>query len=232
MPQKIDSPLRSVTDEVPLVSARDKFTLVVLGASKVGKTTIVQQFLYGNPPEKYVPTVEEFHQGELEFDGTSVTLDIIDTSGAMEFPAQLKVNIQKADAFLLVFSYNNQESFEQAARLRDLILKLNNKDPKIVVVGNKGDLLHDAPERCAISRELAESLAVIDWEVGFVDCCAKENRNVLEIFNRLLALCGLPYELPEKPKKSKLRKTSLPSFVANPSDPKVSGRRHNSCNVS
>ena len=60
-----------------------------------GKTTIVQQFLYGNPPEKYVPTVEEFHQGELEFDGTSVTLDIIDTSGAMEFPAQLQVNIKK-----------------------------------------------------------------------------------------------------------------------------------------
>lgn len=138
-----------------------------------------------------------------------------------------------ADAFLLVFSYNNQESFEQAARLRELILKLNDKDPKIVVVGNKGDLLHDAPERCAISRELAESLAVIDWEVGFVDCCAKENRNVLEIFNRLLTLCGLPYELPEKPKKSKQqRKTSLPSFVANPSDPKISGRRHNSCNVS
>lgn len=60
-----------------------------------GKTTIVQQFLYGSVPEKYTPTIEEFHQGEMDFDGTSVTLDIIDTSGAMEFPAQQQLNIKK-----------------------------------------------------------------------------------------------------------------------------------------
>lgn len=73
-----------------------------------GKTTIVQQFLYGHPPEKYVPTIEEFHQGELEFDGTSVTLDIIDTSGAMEFPAQLQVNIQKGMFTLCLLGCNER----------------------------------------------------------------------------------------------------------------------------
>ncbi|OQR74177.1 GTP-binding protein Rhes-like [Tropilaelaps mercedesae] len=294
MPQKLDSPLRTVEAvEGPLVSARDHFTLVVLGTSKVGKTTIVQQFLYGSAPEKYTPTIEEFHQGEMEFDGTSVTLDIIDTSGAMEFPAQQQLNMQKgthactflltarmfrsrvlrnlvlpkvsdgclflsrfvlrseenvqlcnlkttnqhitdlsADAFLLVFSYNNRDSFEQIGQLRESILRLNRKDPKMVVVGNKGDLLEDSPERCVVTRELAESLAVLDWEVGFVHCWARENRCVVEIFNRLLSLCGVPYELPEKPKKSKQRKGSLPTFVASPSDPKIAGRRHNSCNVS
>ena len=54
-----------------------------------------------------MPTVEEFHQGELEFDGTSVTLDIIDTSGAMEFPAQLQVNIKKGiPAFIPSFNFS------------------------------------------------------------------------------------------------------------------------------
>ncbi|XP_022664758.1 ras-related protein Rap-2b-like [Varroa jacobsoni] len=233
MPQKLDSPLRTVeTDESPLVSVRDRFTLVVFGAPKVGKTTIVQQFLYGSAPEKYTATIEEFHQGEMEFDGTSVMLDIIDTSGAMEFPAQQQLNMQKADAFLLVFSYNNRDSFEQICQLRESILKLNRKEPKMVVVGNKGDLLEESPERCAITRELAESLAVLDWEVGFVHCWARENRCIVDIFNRLLTLCGVPYELPEKPKKSKQRKSSIPTFVASPSDPKIAGRRHNSCNIS
>lgn len=74
--------------------------------------------------------------------------------------------ILSGDAFLLVFSYNNRDSFEQIGHLRELILKLNRKEPKIVVVGNKGDLLEESPERCAITRELAESLAVLDWEVS------------------------------------------------------------------
>lgn len=73
--------------------------------------------------------------------------------------------ILTADAFLLVFSYNNRDSFEQICQLRESILKLNRKEPKMVVVGNKGDLLEESPERCAITRELAESLAVLDWEV-------------------------------------------------------------------
>lgn len=38
----------------------------------------------------------------MDFDGTSVTLDIIDTSGAMEFPAQQELNIQKGEKFIYI----------------------------------------------------------------------------------------------------------------------------------
>lgn len=37
---------------------------------QVGKTSIIHQFLYGKMPPKYSATVEEFHQGEFDLNGT------------------------------------------------------------------------------------------------------------------------------------------------------------------
>ena len=37
------------------------FRLVVLGAGRVGKTSIISRLLYDSFPEKYVETVEDLH---------------------------------------------------------------------------------------------------------------------------------------------------------------------------
>ncbi len=38
-----------------------------------------------------------------------------------EFPAMRSVSLKSADAFLLVFSLDNPESWEEVARLRDMV---------------------------------------------------------------------------------------------------------------
>lgn len=45
----------------------------------------------------------------MEFDGTSVMLDIIDTSGAMEFPAQQQLNMQKGQICYLRYFIEGNE---------------------------------------------------------------------------------------------------------------------------
>lgn len=52
----------------------------------------------------------------------------------------------------------------------------------IVVVGNKAELA----ERVVV-KELAETVAVYDWECGYVECSAKENHNIVKVFKELLA---------------------------------------------
>lgn len=55
-----------------------------MGAAKVGKSSIITQFLYNKFSPKYKRTVEEMHQGNFSVSGVNLTLDILDTSGAYE----------------------------------------------------------------------------------------------------------------------------------------------------
>ena len=55
-----------------------------MGASKVGKSSLITQFLYSRYTPKYKRTIEEMHQGNFNVAGVGLTLDILDTSGSNE----------------------------------------------------------------------------------------------------------------------------------------------------
>jgi len=115
--------------------------IVVMGAARVGKSSLITQFLYGKFSSKYKRTVEEMHHGRFTVDGVKIDLDILDTSGAYEFPAMRALSISSADAFVLVYSVTDPETFQQAAAIRDQIVDTKRTaDVPIVVVGNKLDL--------------------------------------------------------------------------------------------
>jgi small GTP-binding protein len=175
------------------VHIKDKYRLVVLGASKVGKTCLVSRMLHQELAKKYKATVEEFHQGEYEINGRALTLDILDTSGSYEFPAMRDLSIATGDAFILVYSIDDDESFERVRQLRQLILdkKQSGADKEnsiahtpIVIVGNKADL--ERPPLSPTPRATMETTVAIDWGHGFVEASAKDNINVSAVFKELL----------------------------------------------
>lgn len=57
----------------------------------------------------------------------------------------------------------------------------SNDVPPIVIVANKSDL----KENRQVSKELAEC-ECIDWDVAFVEASAKEDENIVNIFQQLL----------------------------------------------
>lgn len=79
--------------------------VVFMGAARVGKTSLINQFLYDRFSPKYKQTVEEMHQQIFSFSGASLILDILDTSGACEvsfhsnllfsFPSSCRVYAKK-----------------------------------------------------------------------------------------------------------------------------------------
>ena len=113
------------------------------------------------------------------------------------------------DAFLLVFSFDSEESFEQIPALLDEIHALNSKPHRrICIVGNKADLVKGAP----VNRQLAESLVSLDWELSYVEVSAKENRNFDDLLAKTLGEVARESAATEDADKKK-RKTSLPPSV-------------------
>jgi RASD family, member 2 len=101
---------------------RGKQRVVVMGSAFVGKSQIISQFLYEKFSSRYRKTVEELHRGEYDLpDESSLTLDILDTSGAFSFPAMRDLSISTSNAFILVFSVADEESWNEIVRLREQV---------------------------------------------------------------------------------------------------------------
>lgn len=79
--------------------------LVVLGSSKVGKTSIVSRFLNNKFEETYTPTIEDFHRKIYKIRGETYRLDILDTSGNHPFPAMRRLSFITGKVF-----YSNKMS--------------------------------------------------------------------------------------------------------------------------
>ena len=197
----------------------------MLGASMVGKTGILSQFLYDSFIGPYKETVDEMYHGEFDVGSCDLSLNIQDTGGnyVHDFPAMVDISLQSADAFILVYAVDDPSSWDEVVRLRKLVTSTKGEQAPIVVVGNKTDL-----ER-KTSQEALEATVMFDWEHGYVECSAKDNINITAVFKELLGQARNRFEisctlsaactnssrgsLPSTPLVIK-RRTSLPQVPA------------------
>ncbi|XP_065082271.1 GTP-binding protein Di-Ras1 [Ochlerotatus camptorhynchus] len=212
---KDDSPDDRPKREKPLkndensINSNVRHKIVVMGAAKVGKSSIITQFLYGTFSPKYKRTVEEMHHGHFSVGGVNLTLDILDTSGSYEFPAMRALSISSADAFILVYDITDSVTFEEVKAIREQIHEIKSTTAvPIVVVGNKTDLADEDDDIRQIPRGTTDSMVTVDWENGFVEVSAKLNRNVSQVFKELLAQAKITYNL--SPALRRRRRQSLP----------------------
>ncbi|GIY06865.1 dexamethasone-induced Ras-related protein 1 [Caerostris extrusa] len=155
---------------------------------------------------EYIPTIEELYRGEYDVGNTGLVLDILDTSGSYEFPAMRKLAVETGDAFILVYAINDEESFEEVGRLKQLLMEHKSCNAPIVVVGNKCDL----EKQRVVQKIVADTIVGIDWEDRFVEASAKDNINIVRIFKEILVQANFPYDLNPAVQK---RRTSLPLYA-------------------
>ncbi|KAM9125171.1 ras-related protein Rap-2c-like [Pangshura tecta] len=175
----------------PAPEAEARLRLVFFGAAGVGKTALIRRFLQDSFEARHRRTVEELHQLELELgagSGLRLRLEILDTSGSYSFPAMRRLCIGRADAFALVYSLQEPDSFAEVQRLRDEILAAKRGAAPVVVVGNKSDLAPGEPDpRLAAAQR--------DWGCACLEASAKQGRNVVGLFQALLSQVNLPGRL-------------------------------------
>lgn len=200
--------------------------LVILGSSKVGKTSLVSRFLYNKFDDGYTPTIEDFHRKIYRIKGEAYRLDILDTSGNHPFPAMRRLSIITGDLFLLVYSIDNRESFEEVERLCQQIQECKTQcrtqtgerrrkfGIPIVVVGNKCD----REKSRVIDPSEALHLTEVYENCQFIEASAKKNINIEESFTRIFDLGNLPLEMSPS-----LHRKVHPFYVSGSSSP--TGRR-------
>ncbi|CAF1151793.1 unnamed protein product [Didymodactylos carnosus] len=163
-----------------------------MGASRTGKSSIIQMFLNGKCPESYRETVEDLYYREYTVDDKTIKVDILDTAGNMEFPAMRRLSIATSHAFILVYSVDNLASFEEIRRIIEQIKEqrsTNYQEIPIVVVGNKTD----RTEKRQIEEEQVQDML---QELGplhcrFAECSALDRPSIIDIFLKLLSLVQL-----------------------------------------
>ncbi|KAM4024415.1 dexamethasone-induced Ras-related protein 1 [Anomaloglossus baeobatrachus] len=182
------------------IPAKNCYRMVILGSSKVGKTSIVSRFLSGRFEEQYTPTIEDFHRKFYSIRGEVYQLDILDTSGNHPFPAMRRLSILTGDVFILVFSLDNRDSFEEVQRLKQQIMEtkscLKNKtkenmDVPLVICGNKGD--RDFYRE--VQAHEIEQLVGEDNKCSYFEVSAKKNSKLDEMFQALFTMAKLPSEM-------------------------------------
>jgi GTPase KRas protein len=152
------------------------------GDGGVGKSALTIQFTQNHFISDYDPTIENSYRKQVNVDGETCMLDILDTAGQEEYSAMRDQYIRTGQGFLCVYSICSRLSFDAMTNFRNHILRVKDEESyPIVIIGNKCDLEKDREVSFNEGKELARS-----FEAPFFETSAKARINVEEAFFQLV----------------------------------------------
>lgn len=159
--------------------------IAVFGCGRVGKTSIIKRFLFDRFEEKYFETIEDIYRKVVNCNNQTIDLTIVDTAGNYQFPAMRELAIKQSNGFILVYAIDNVPSFQEATRLRDIIVSTKNNDNSpILLVGNK----IDAGFRRVQRSEASQVMRTWGSKAQHIETSAKNDENIDLLFNSLIAM--------------------------------------------
>ena len=166
--------------------------IVVLGASGVGKTSIIQQFVTQTFTDQYEPTsTRQLHHPCLILNERLYEAQILDCPPLPYFPVNTLYEwsefrgygLRNATAYILVYDITREDSFNYIRTLRDQIVESRDThDVPMYVVGNK----HDLAEGRGLPRREVANMVKKQWKCGYVECSAKYNWHIIMLFKELM----------------------------------------------
>ena len=155
-----------------------KYKIMVLGESKVGKTSLIKRYTKDQFGGVYLTTVGmDFQDKIIEIEDKKVRLQIWDTAGQERFRNVTKSYFQSSQGLVLVYDITDRESFEKLNFWVDNIKNFAPENAKFILVGNKCDLANERK----VSYEEGENYAK-NLNIKFFEASARDGTNVNELF--------------------------------------------------
>lgn len=165
-------------------------SVVFLGDSAVGKTSIIQQYLFNalNPDHKPSIGIDFFSQ-EVTFPDSNppktIKMRIWDTAGQEKFRSIIPSYIRTSTVTVIVFDITSMASFNNVSQWHETALSIADPRVSFILVGNKADLEVDRE----VPTEKAESYAS-SIHAKYIETSARTPINIDELF-QLIIRCPL-----------------------------------------
>ena len=155
------------------------FKLITLGNAGVGKTSILQRYLYDkfNINSESTIGIELSYKEIILENNERVTLKIIDTCGQEKYRSLSKSYFKNTDGVLFVFDLSNIESFKEITDWLKLFNENHNGKEKVpkCLVGSKCDL-----EKKVTDDKIKEVSQ--KYNLHYYETSAKDNFNINKLF--------------------------------------------------
>jgi small GTP-binding protein len=152
----------------------ESFRIAVLGGGGVGKNCVILRMTCDTDS---VPKIRDLFDKNILFHNKWYRLVVINTAGHDEMHRITNLAIKSADTFVLTYSCTSQLSLQELQKFYHCAEQATDPiKPKVVVVGNKCDLIDERSVTDQQGRQFAESLGA-PW----IECSAKTNINIDKI---------------------------------------------------
>jgi small GTP-binding protein len=151
--------------------------IVFVGATHVGKTSIINRFMTGGFAAHTSPTAQgAFYEKAHYYRGEKFVLEIWDTAGQEQYHALSPMYYRNAQVGIVVFDLTDKETFRQCQQwVSELRQALG--DVSIIIAANKCDLASQRSIWTATFEEFADSVRAEAFETS-----AKTGANIEALF--------------------------------------------------
>jgi small GTP-binding protein len=161
--------------------ARLLIKIVVVGASSVGKSSIVQRLVHDRFLESGTTTCgADFYTYQCPVDNQMVRLQIWDTAGQERFRSISRSYFRNAAGAVLVYDITSLSSFDELADWLNDIQKLCLPNAYVLLVANK----IDREEERQVSQQQVDDFCK-EHKIAVVETSARNGKGVKEAFHRL-----------------------------------------------
>ncbi|KAJ6595514.1 small GTPase superfamily, partial [Mycena vulgaris] len=157
--------------------------IVILGSPRVGKSSLVKQFVDHNYADSYHPSMETAWSKTITYKGVNYPCEIIDTAGQDEFSQLNSRHAIGIHGYVLVYSIDSRASFEMIQIIYDKIVNYCGvREVPAIIVGSKADL----NLRRQVDATDGARLAGLN-KTAWIEASALRNENVGRVFELCLA---------------------------------------------
>ena len=173
----------------------EKFNIMTLGNSTVGKTSYILRYTEKTFEEVYLTTLGiDFKTKIIKLpNNQKYRIDFYDTAGQERYKSISLNAIKNTQGVILMYDITNKKSFDAITKWMKDIIEAKGKEFPIVLLGNKCDM----EENRQVTKEEGEKLAQ-QYNLSFFETSNKTGKNIeeagLELINKIL-------DIREKTKK-------------------------------